>query len=79
MNLMNLKIIKLEQYPCKWLCNTFMNALARPCARELQTESLLVFVNARTGVRVQGFLRMRAFGGNARCLTKVGGKTRSQD
>lgn len=56
-----------------------MNALARPCARELQTESQLAFVNARTRVRVQGLLRMRVFGGNARSLTKVGGKTRSQD
>lgn len=55
-----------------------MNAPARPCARELQTEILLALVNAHTRVRVQGFLRMRVFG-NARCLTKVGGKTRSQD
>lgn len=55
-----------------------MNARARPYARELQTETQITLVNAHTSVRVQGFIRMRVFG-NARCLTKVGGKTRSQD
>lgn len=73
-----MKVIELRQHLCTCPCYTFMNALARPCARELQTEILLTLVNAHTRGRVQGFLRMRVFG-SARSLTKVGGKTRSQD